>query len=299
MEFVAKKLNIRTPVINQLLFSTLRSKLTFENKEHVLATYKKYGKRTIVQDCDEILSAYLSRNLDSFSELLYADPIFVGNTQTTNIPKGYILWTANTVYIQFRGTHHLDDVLRDIDIRQKSFPKHQEIKIHQGYYDTFFSFEEELTKIIVDICASLDIKRIYFCGFSLGGGLATISAPHYATILKNKQKILCHTFASPMVGNAIFKQWFESKVDTSIRIECEGDFIPNIPLSKGFVHVSDGYTLMKNGTIEKWSAQKYFTYVEFMRDIVLLKPTWEDVIRDHSINNYMISLFRVHSLTCS
>ena len=183
---------------------------------------------------------YKYYKLDKFNELedIRLDPIFYNGPKIRKNRKdvqGSMILQNDTLYITFRGSNDIQDLLYCGDIRREHIG--DGIYIHKGYYDQFMSIERYITCDILKLISDYDIKRITFAGHSLGGALAKIAAPHYAYLLGSKKHVACHTFGATAVGNDKFVDWFMKIVDEHYRIEVEDDIIPMIPIHETYKHL--------------------------------------------------------------
>ena len=120
--------------------------------------------------------------------------------------------------------------------------------LHKGFRDRYLDispwFEAEYEAIPQDY-------TIVITGHSLGGALATISAA-YASGNTNRRPDAVITFASPLVGDKKFHDYYGTKVgcDRTLRITAKGDIVTNFPINKFYTHVCDA--LEVNGKTGSW-----------------------------------------------
>lgn len=222
------------------------------------------------------------------SKLIYEEPHII-KQQYPNMKqynkKAFLTYT-DKIHITFRGTKEFKDIIENIDIRHQSII-HDDIKVHKGYHDQFFSMEEEMTQDIKDIINSYNINEIIFCGHSAGGCHAQIAAPYYSELFK--KYITCHTFGTIAPGNKAFIEWFQKHIKKNYRIEAEGDIIPYIPVHDNFYHVPNGIRLLKNGKIELNYDIKPYSYLELLK-LVLNNDKMQEIYECHSCDNYLNKL---------
>jgi hypothetical protein len=155
-----------------------------------------------------------------------------------NIAQAYSWKKDKTLYIIFRGTDSMKDVITDINVfRTKLFEEDKNILVHKGFLDYFKLLEKDITDEIELKKRSID--TIFFNGHSLGSAVSTIAAALY----KNKypkKKIIIQTIGSPRVGNNKFVNWFNSLDIDNTRISNTKDPITLIPISLFYKHIDNG-----------------------------------------------------------
>jgi hypothetical protein len=148
--------------------------------------------------------------------------------------QAYLVDTPSIVYIIFRGTEDIQDLLADLDIRKVKLPNNA--TVHRGFYEQFEAIKIPLTH---DIERKRGTKEIMFCGHSLGGALATYAAAYFGNLFKNENIVKCVTFGSPRVGCQKFVKWFESSVSEFWRVTNKKDLITCVPVTRRFTHTSN------------------------------------------------------------
>jgi predicted lipase len=68
-----------------------------------------------------------------------------------------------------------------------------------------------------------NIKKLYICGYKLGGSVATVVASILAEKFRHTYLVSCFTFGAFKVGNKYFKEYFNRHVTCNYRIMVEGD----------------------------------------------------------------------------
>jgi hypothetical protein len=148
--------------------------------------------------------------------------------------QAYAWLSGNDMYMVFRGTEDLQDIIADIDVRLHVI--RDNVKVHRGFYEQFEAISDEIEKYLKEASSQRKIDNIIISGHSLGGGLATIASTHFG-LLYPDSKVTCITFGSPRVGNREFTNYFNSIVSQSLRIYDEEDPVPMVPMSNRFQHV--------------------------------------------------------------
>ena len=153
----------------------------------------------------------------------------------------------NNIYVVCRGTSSCQDVISDLKIWRKKCDYLQNTLIHSGFLEQYDSIREHVNNEI-DLLINETIKRVVFCGHSLGAALATIAALDYK-IQHAASEVICVTFASPRVGNNSFSKLFNKTVDVSNRIVYHRDPVTFLPTLIRFKHVKGCIHFQKNGNI--------------------------------------------------
>jgi hypothetical protein len=79
----------------------------------------------------------------------------------------------------------------------------------------------------------LNGRRIFFCGHSLGGALATLAALDVLATLRLKcTDVVVYTLGSPRVGNHTFANAFNKSVPHCFRLQVDGDIVTGFPKTK-------------------------------------------------------------------
>jgi hypothetical protein len=232
------------------------------------------------RQCNIEVAREVHKRLDSIK----CTPISYDGISHTDA-QGFLIWDDHKIYVSYRGTATLSDIIDNIDIRRQKIYK--SIIVHKGYFDKFMSMEEDITKDIKHIMKQYPITELVFTGHSMAASIASISSPYYGDMFKNL-KITTHTLGSAPAGNIEFINWFSSNVDESVRIETEGDIVPYIPIHKDFIHIPNGIKIDNQGTVEvNYEIRPY----EYSTILCLILKDWDRIYRDHSCETYISNLF--------
>jgi len=153
----------------------------------------------------------------------------------------------NNIYIVCRGTSSYKDVISDIKFWRKKCNYLDDTLIHNGFLEQYTAVRKQVHDKIALIMND-NIKRVVFCGHSLGAALATIAALDYK-LLNKKCIIECITFASPRVGSKSFANLFNKTIDISHRIVYHRDPVTFLPTCIRFKHVKGCIHFKKNGKV--------------------------------------------------
>jgi len=194
-------------------------------------------------------------------KVLYA---YEKNQQDVSIkvPFGFIVSkTLNTdLYICFRGTRGAQEWEKDatIPLTQCSFLP-TGIKVHKGFQDVYTNpnnVDVELGSLQSQVLDFLknsvpNYSNLWVTGHSLGAALATLAIADIVTNVNYPGAKIMYNFASPLVGNQAFVDFFKSNIGTS---KCDGnnnintcswrvvntnDLVPKVPPAIfGYAHVN-------------------------------------------------------------
>ncbi len=240
--------------VQELLFSLFRSKISYENENHIRNIIAKKDLNIFsptLMSCNQDIRNRMEKLVNSVvDDMQNAQPIFYDgllNDTNKHDSQGYLIWKNNTIYLSFRGTNDLHDIFDVINIKPKKIIK--DAYVHSGFAEQFLSIEQNITNDIKNIAKNYPIERLVFTGHSMGGSIASIAASYYGSLFDNLY-ITCHTFGTPLTGNDGFIKWFTNSVDECTRLELEHDIVPLIPINKEFKHIPNGVRLKEGGLIE-------------------------------------------------
>lgn len=185
------------------------------------------------------------------------------------VPFGFIVSkTLNTdIYICFRGTRGAQEWEKDatiplVPLVESFLPDNEtiKVKVHKGFQDVYTNpnnVDVELGSLQSQVLDFLKISvpipnysNLWVTGHSLGAALATLAV---FDIVKNTihKGAKMYNFASPLVGNQDFVDFFKSKIGTgkcngnnnintcSWRVVNTNDLVPKIPPAIfGYAHVN-------------------------------------------------------------
>jgi triacylglycerol lipase len=130
---------------------------------------------------------------------------------------------------------------------------------------------------------------LYFCGHSLGGAMATISAGRCYLSHIPSNPVELFTYGSPRVGN---KRYINYVKLNHYRYVNNNDIVPRVPPSwMGYRHSGDEVYLDRNGRIRKLGivSKRRDKWRGFVREL----RRWRiDHFSDHSIRDYIEAILR-------
>lgn len=149
--------------------------------------------------------------------------------------QAYMWQQNNHIFLVFRGTDDIMDVLVDLDVRtEPMIINGTSVNIHQGFYRQFFSVESKIEQNINNMTNN-GANELIITGHSLGGALASISNYYYSKKFPSLN-ITTYTYGSPRVGDTIFAN--DECHKNGYRIFNYYDPVPMFPVSGRFEHVN-------------------------------------------------------------
>lgn len=218
-------------IATRVALHAMLSKLSYSSPAKVKETWK---------DCtsEHVL-------LQDFMKNVRMEPIFIDSPTPYEDTQVYVFNHDDCVYVSFRGSSSTADFIADIDIRRYcldnecSVPIPSGVTLHQGFYEQYRVVQDQLFAKLEDLLEDRDDIPISICGHSLGASLGQIAAAHISSYPSFKShKVSCITFGGPRVGNRAFSAWYESCVDTPLRIVHWYDPIPNLPILPFWQHTN-------------------------------------------------------------
>ena len=202
--------------------------------------------------------------------------------------QAYVFYNNTDLIIACRGTQpgNMNDIYADLQVFQADSVTGN--KIHQG-------FKEEVDKIydtVYEIVSRRGLaKKIWVCGHSLGGAMATILAQRLE--FKGGYDVdTLYTYGSPRVGGPKFRAWCDKHLNHQ-RFVNNNDMVPCVPTFFRWRHSGKCNYIKSTGEVTnlgRWGSER-------IRDKgwSLLKAIFKgrfDLVSDHNINDYILHLER-------
>jgi len=143
--------------------------------------------------------------------------------------EGYLGYNPKTATIEvvYRGTsdplNWLDDLMA---FDQVSYPGVSGALVHKGFYNTWLSLNDTITKNVQSLKKSYPSYTVYITGHSLGAAIATFNALSFQET--GFSPVVFYDFGSPRVGNQKFANYFATKV-ANPRVVHYNDCVPQVP----------------------------------------------------------------------
>lgn len=202
----------------------------------------------------------------------------------------YIFKKNNDLFIVFRGTESIRDVMYDFMFIKKKFPTDVKSffrpKIHHGFLYTFQSVEKQLFDKIQDLRAEYPYK-IYVTGHSLGAALAILCTFE----LKRKLNIdaIMYNFGCPRIGNRSFIKLYNKIIPNSYRVVNDDDTVTNLP-KFGYKHVKTLIYIHRSGKLII-NPSRFRRFYERLDDLYHFFTG--DAMIDHLEHNYLENLIKI------
>ena len=210
------------------------------------------------------------------------------NTEFVDIDgaQAYIFYNKTDLIIACRGTQpgEMNDIYADLQVFQADSVTGN--KIHQG-------FKEEVDKIYEKVESIVSrrglAKKIWCCGHSLGGAMATILAQRLE--FKGGYDVdTLYTYGSPRAGGPKFRAWCDKHLNHQ-RFVNNNDVVPCVPTFFRWRHSGKCHYIKSTGEVTnlgRWSSER-------IRDKgwSLLKTIFKgrfDLVSDHNIDDYIMHL---------
>lgn len=148
----------------------------------------------------------------------------------------FCLMMETSAVIAFRGTQQTRDWLTDFNAWQVEYPYDNidsDIMVHRGFNKAYRSVRSRIHNFI----KTNNVGRIFVCGHSLGGALATLCAVDMQFNFTNE--VYCYPSGNPMVGNKAFVESYNKRVPNTIRTYMRTDLVPELP-PKWFMQKTTG-----------------------------------------------------------
>jgi triacylglycerol lipase len=241
-----------------------------KQKRLIFAKFSKYAYLNLVE-------ARISAKTEGFK-----------NTEFVDIDgaQAYIFYNKTDLIIACRGTQpgEMNDIYADLQVFQADSVTGN--KIHQG-------FKEEVDKIYEKVESIVSrrglAKKIWCCGHSLGGAMATILAQRLE--FKGGYDVdTLYTYGSPRAGGPKFRAWCDKHLNHQ-RFVNNNDVVPCVPTFFRWRHSGKCHYIKSTGEVTnlgRWSSER-------IRDKgwSLLKTIFKgrfDLVSDHNIDDYIMHL---------
>jgi triacylglycerol lipase len=200
--------------------------------------------------------------------------------------QAYVFYNKTDFIIACRGTQpgDMNDIYADLQVFQADSVTGN--KIHQG-------FKEEVDKIYDEVESIVSrrglIKKIWVCGHSLGGAMATILAQRLE--FKGGYDVdTLYTYGSPRAGGPKFRAWCDKHLNHQ-RFVNNNDVVPCVPNFFRWRHSGKCNYIKSTGEVTnlgRWSSER-------IRDKgwSLIKTIFKgrfDLVSDHNIDDYILHL---------
>ncbi|MFA9408900.1 MAG: lipase family protein [Candidatus Dadabacteria bacterium] len=154
------------------------------------------------------------------------------------IPLAFIATKDDSIYVSFRGSADLSDVITDIKAIQEPYNFVSTTgKVSVGFQRAYTG--NDTTPIESTILSKLDeltltgnFKNLYITGHSLGAALALLAFPDFSQNVSNIDNVVMYNFAGPAAGDSNWVSTYEGEYAPnriSFRIVNKYDLVPMLP----------------------------------------------------------------------
>ena len=152
---------------------------------------------------------------------------------------GYIAKTDKVIFVVFRGTNDVKDVITDLKAKKVRFLGNKKWEVHKGFRSAFRRLWEEKGMYAALKRMRDSDQKVWIAGHSLGGGIAVLAC--LSLLLEKKPAIDVKairglvTIGQPRAINGALARLINSKDsfrDRYFRYTNDGDPVPTVPLKK-------------------------------------------------------------------
>ncbi len=237
---------------------------------------------------DTPMSLQHAAGLAEFARLAYRDEQDVdariqqwGGQLTTWIDdteidtQAFIATNAEHIILSFRGTEkNVKDITTDLEFKKSCPSWATNITIHHGFNK---AFSPAVQKAIQQTLSTLSGKRLWVCGHSLGGALASVAGAWLTTQQHHVHGIL--TIGQPRTGDIDFKNWYDNTLGLQskhLRFTNDHDMVPHVP--PRFVHYHHVGTHLhfdEHGTLQH-NPPQWLQWVDTAVDTMMENDNWKE-----------------------
>jgi hypothetical protein len=97
------------------------------------------------------------------------------------------------------------------------------IRINSDIFQQYSLIYDKILHNISEYTKEKSIKKIFVCGYKIGGSLATVISAILAERFKNMYLVSCYTFGALKVGNKHFCKYFNDNITSNYRVHLQYD----------------------------------------------------------------------------
>jgi hypothetical protein len=110
-----------------------------------------------------------------------------------------------------------------INYTKKMIKLKDNIRINSDIFQQYSLIYDKILDNISEYTKEKSIKKIFVCGYKIGGSLGTVISAILAERFKNMYLVSCYTFGALKVGNKHFCKYFNDNITSNYRIHLHYD----------------------------------------------------------------------------
>jgi hypothetical protein len=233
-------------------------------------------------------SAYC--NKEKYSDMILTGPasgFIVTNTlydKSTDL-EGFVgfLPTTKTIYVTFRGSSSILNLIDDIKIRKIPYDSYTECNcsVHKGFYTTTLNLKSQVLTSVLSLKKQTGFKNIILTGHSLGAGISQLMMMEFKKYKSfNSMTITTYNFGQPRIGDLQYSIFVSEHTKNELyRFTHYKDIVPHIPPREmNYFHSCNEIYENENGDL--YNCSSINCEDPLCSDQFLIKETNTD---DHSI----------------
>jgi hypothetical protein len=202
-----------------------------DNDFKVVHRFKDYSPRTAYYCLNVINRVYDA----DYTSNLVPPPGFevvatIANPLDKNRSIGYVMAQSDILWVVFRGTKYVGDILQDLNMTQSRF-REDGVLVHTGFLGIYQAARVKETVERVLTSRRDRFRTLLVTGHSLGGAMSMLTLYDLSSAYGDSYDVVCYTFGCPRVGNTAFTDRLKHYKNICYRIANSDDIVPNIPLS--------------------------------------------------------------------
>lgn len=177
----------------------------------------------------------LCRSLPNVSPEKYAshfvsemEPVVASNNADMGM-VGLLSDESKSVFVAFKGTDGVKDILTDIDIRLEDFMGMGQV--HKGFLDAISEIADPMIELVQNRLAQKPddaTKTVYVTGHSKGGAMAALFGMKAKQVLSGC-RVVVYTYGAPRVATEEFAKNYDVENHAYVAF---ADAVPHLPFSK-------------------------------------------------------------------
>jgi triacylglycerol lipase len=206
-------------------------------------------------------------------------PTWIDESRTST--QVWIGSDAQRAVVAFRGTDDKLDMRTDAWAAKTTPEWLPGVEVHRG-------FLVALESVVARIDAEVGERKVWICGHSLGGALATLYALRCAILGRSVAGVV--TLGQPRVGTASFAEHYQTRLASRhIRVQNLADPVPRVPPSAwSWAHVGTRWLLDRHGRrtdVPWWRSM--LDAIDWSNPFASARSAVHGLIGEHSCSEYL------------